>query len=644
MNFNVDFDIAAIVIWLFIIFCIFFKKILNKTSNKIFLCIILTGFVASVADAIGSVGNSHPYHHSFFYLDFWNYTFLSVHNVTSYLFAMYIIYMLGINYRLSKRKFVIVSIPIAATLLALLSNPLVHGVFYYNEDRIYSHGPFICLLYADAFIYVVLSIFMIIKYRGALTKVKYLVLLLFAVCSAVPIVIQLFYPELLIELFFQSLGMLGIMISIESQDEIVNSITKVYNRFAFLRDVGIAIKAGNHLQILTVKIPSASYYNTAIGITSMNDIMREIAEYLNSVDADISCYDCENGHFAFIIYRRSQQQVRNLGAEIKRRFESEWITKDLRIIFPAQLCIIQIPTEADTLERLLMMVDAPYENSSGESEFIASGEFGAYHREIIIEKLIKKALKDGTFQVWYQPIWDREHNCVHSAEALIRLIDDELGFISPEEFIPIAEKNGTIIDIGIFVFEEVCKLYTEQKLQNMGIEYIEVNLSVVQCMHRKLIDSFDRIMKKYELDTSRINLEITESAATSNQKALKETVLKLKDKGFSFSLDDYGTGYSNYSYMIDMPFYIIKIDKSILWRAMNPKTSEEDKNAMVLLESTISMMQKMNYKIVVEGVETNEQRRLLESYHCDYFQGYYFSKPVPAEQFMEFVQKSVAVS
>lgn len=640
MEYNIDFDIAAVVIWLFTIFCIYFKRVLNKTSNKIFLSIILTGLFASIADAVGSVGNSHPYHHSLFYLDFWNYSFLCIHNLTPYFFVMYLFYMLGINYRIGKWGKVLQGVPIVLSLLALITNPLIHGVFYYDENKMYTHGPLIYVLYVDAFIYVILSIYLIIRFRDAVPRARFLLLLVFSFGSAVPIVVQMFSPYLLIELFCQSLGMLGIMITIESQDEIINPITKVYNRFAFLSDVSMAIKTESRPKILTVKIPNVSYYNTTIGIMSMSTVLKAIAVYLDTVEENINCYDCENGHFAFIIYEHTEQQVRNLGAEIKRRFESEWVAGDLRVIFPVQLCMIQIPEEADTLERLLMIVDAPYENSGGESEFIESGEFGVYHREIIIEKLIQRALENNSFQVWYQPIWDREGNCVHSAEALVRLIDDEYGFISPEEFIPIAEKNGTIIDIGNFVFEEVCKLYTEKKLQNMGIEYIEVNLSVVQCMHRKLVDSFDRIMKKYGINTSRINLEITESAATSNQKALKETVLKLREKGFLFSLDDYGTGYSNYSYMIDMPFYIIKIDKSILWRALNPKTSEQDRNAMVLLESTMSMMQRMNYKILVEGVETEEQRALLESYRCDYFQGYYFSKPVPAEQFMEFVKRS----
>lgn len=151
-------------------------------------------------------------------------------------------------------------------------------------------------------------------------------------------------------------------------------------------------------------------------------------------------------------------------------------------------------------------------------------------------------------------------------------------------------------------------------------------------MNNELIESFDRIIKKYGIESSHINLEITESAAVSNQKILSRSINSLENMGFTFSLDDYGTGYSNYSYMYSLPFSIIKLDKSILWQA------NENKNNYILLQSTIEMLHKMNYHIVCEGVETSEQKALLEKLNCDYLQGFFFSKPIPIEEFLEYIK------
>ena len=157
-------------------------------------------------------------------------------------------------------------------------------------------------------------------------------------------------------------------------------------------------------------------------------------------------------------------------------------------------------------------------------------------------------------------------------------------------------------------------------------------------MNKNLVSDFVAILEKYQVPAGCINLEITESAAANNEAGLQQTIHELKNVGFTFSLDDYGTGYSNFSYMFDMPFRIIKLDKSILWKA------EDNTNARIILTDTIKMMKRMNLEIVVEGVETEEQRMLLEELDCDYLQGYFFSKPIRKKEFMEYCSASMKIS
>ena len=176
----------------------------------------------------------------------------------------------------------------------------------------------------------------------------------------------------------------------------------------------------------------------------------------------------------------------------------------------------------------------------------------------------------------------------------------------------------------------MCQFYTEKSLDQIGIEYIELNLSTLQCMSEELIQTFQTIVSKYNIDTRRINLEITESAMANSLEILEHTMTKLREKGFTFSMDDYGTGYSNLSNIFNMPFQMIKVDKSILWKAM------ENEKAGIILSTTIRMVHDMKMEVVVEGVETNEQKELLQNLKCDYLQGYYFSKAIPAEEFYRY--------
>jgi EAL domain-containing protein (putative c-di-GMP-specific phosphodiesterase class I) len=312
-------------------------------------------------------------------------------------------------------------------------------------------------------------------------------------------------------------------------------------------------------------------------------------------------------------------------------------------VFPIEIYDVRPRVDVETMEDLLLILDTPFDDLVSEERNVTDAVV-TYQRRMLVEKVIQEALDKRKFQVWYQPILDSSTGKIVSAEALVRLTDEKLGYISPEEFVPIAEQTGMIVDIGAFVFDEVCNFYKTNNLLDLGIDYIEINLSVVQCMNSRLVDAFDKVLKKHGLEAKHINLEITESAASDSRHTLMETVNALKERGFTFSLDDYGTGYSNISYMYDMPFSIIKLDKTILWSALHPQNGMGDKNAMIFLENTIKMMKDMKYKLIAEGIETQEQRNLLKRLNCDFFQGFYFSKPVPGDIYLDMLRKQVAVT
>jgi EAL domain-containing protein (putative c-di-GMP-specific phosphodiesterase class I) len=215
----------------------------------------------------------------------------------------------------------------------------------------------------------------------------------------------------------------------------------------------------------------------------------------------------------------------------------------------------------------------------------------------------------------------------------LRLKDDEYGFISPELFIPVAEKSGAIHRIGTYVLEEVCRFIASDEYRALQMDYIEINLSVTQCMRPNLAQEVLEIMNRYGVKPDQINLEITETAASYSQNTMMENIETLTDAGISFSLDDYGTGYSNMRRIASMPFSIVKLDKSFINADRNPRIE-------IILENTIHMIKDMNMKIVVEGIETAELVQQFSDLKCEYIQGYYFSKPIPKEEFVSFIQNS----
>ena len=639
MRYIIHYDIAAIVMLLFILFLIYTRKGMNKSSNWVFCFVVIAELFCAVTDIISSYYISFPDRISDWGRDFWCYFFLGVHNVVPLLLVIYIICLTGIQKRVQWYKWFGAVLPSLISLGFLATNFIHSGVFFFDENNAYRRGPFMTVMYTDAGISLLIATYVLIRYRKTLSRYKILAAIACEILSVFPIVVQIFFPYLLIEMFFQSIGMMGLLFSVENEDERTNPITGAYNRFAFMRDVDGSIHARNKMSVLTVKIYNISYYNSTFGITFMNQILRDMTGWLRTLHKNAICYDFYGGHFALVVNSTNKEIAKELAEKIRERFDVEWSKDPVSVVFPAQVGVLQVPDEVSTVDRLMLFIDAPTEDSSGRSQLMGSDQIHYYQRSLLIEQKLTEALDNNSLEVYFQPVWDRASRKVRSAEALVRLVDREIGVIMPEEFVPIAERNGSIMEVGRQVMDKVCAFYSENRLELHGIDHIAVNLSVLQCMNRYLPQMIQEILAMHNMLPQHITLEITESAAAGNKSAMEKTVRELAGSGFTLALDDYGTGYSNYSYMFTMPFKIIKIDKSILWSALDTQNVRGQESAMVLLENTVRMLRQMQYKVVVEGVETKEQMMLLSGFSSDYMQGFFFSEPLPGPQFLHFADR-----
>jgi len=249
-----------------------------------------------------------------------------------------------------------------------------------------------------------------------------------------------------------------------------------------------------------------------------------------------------------------------------------------------------------------------------------------------LDSIIENAITNRKFHVYYQPIYSTKEERFNSAEALLRLIDDNYGFIPPDVFIPAAEKSGAIHKIGAYVLDEVCRFIASDDFSKLNIDYIEINLSVAQCMHKELPNLVLDTLKRYNVSPDKINLEITETAASFSQNIMAENIAKLNEAGIDFSLDDYGTGYSNIQRVSTLPLKIVKLDRTFVNVEDNPKM-------FIVLENTIKMLKDMEMEIVAEGIETEQLLNKFSDMKCEYIQGYYFSKPIPKHDFIAFISK-----
>ncbi len=637
-SFNIYFDICALIITISSIFIVAMKHDIRKLQNRIFIVVVLNEFLTEITDIVSSVLISNASQSNIILALIFSYFYYFFHILLTSLLMSYVLATIGIMKRHEKRFFLFLLIPCAVSILGLMLNPIFNWIFYFDSQFNYHHGLFLYIIYASSAFYIGTMFFYIIRYRTAIPNSKEIYLISFIGAATLSVVFQTIFPHLLVELFMEAAMTLCLLVTIENNGEMYNTVTSVYNRRVFLFENLSSLKNNIKYKVIIVKLLNERYYMSVFGYLFMQNVMYDVARFLVSITNESSVYDCENGNFAIILYGVSKEKSELIVKQISEKFSQDWIQKEISIGFEIQICLINIPENINSLENLISLIDSNDVKLQSRVSIVQQDQLKFLQRKSAVENAIEKALQNNGFKVFYQPIWDCHSNKIHSAEALVRLIDDELGFIPPDEFIPIAEKNGTITAIGQFVFEETCRMFSKKNLNEIGLKFIEVNLSTVQCMHKSLPDVLKNTLEQYGLGTKTINLEITESAAINSQETFQKTIHNLRNLGFTFSLDDYGTGYSNASYIFNMDFEIIKIDKSILWE------SEKKASAKIILQNTVRMIKEMKMKILVEGVETEKQKQMVASLGCDYCQGYYFSKPVSQDEFIEYTKKFNAAS
>ncbi len=253
-----------------------------------------------------------------------------------------------------------------------------------------------------------------------------------------------------------------------------------------------------------------------------------------------------------------------------------------------------------------------------------------YETENEIVSKMKKALEEKEFLVVYQPKINLKILKMQSAEALVRWKEKNEKMIYPDQFIPVFEKNGFITNLDYYVFEEVCRVLNENR--NLKMPLVAVNISAITLIEDITPLKMIEILSKYNLKPSNIQIEITESAFVKETDIIKQKFEKLKQLGFSVAIDDFGAGISSLNRLNDLKADVIKIDKGFL-------DNQDLERGNIIIESIIKMANKLNIKVVTEGVETKEQAELLQKLNCNEAQGYYFEKPISEEQFIKIIEE-----
>ena len=635
MHYIIWFDVSAVIISTIGILMLAVQGRWKDTPGRFLTAFIFSGLLAELTDILsalilnGTIVPPDPV-----YTALVTNLYLLIHTLSAVLLFCYFVYRLRISSFITDRRWLLYSVPFVGIVLLVATNPWTDFVYELGENGAYRHHLGILVLYAFAFFYLISSAVQVRKFRDSFSHTAARVLDFFLIITLLSILWQVLQPELLIELFIQSIASVGIILLSYAEVYGYLDIGKSYTRRSFIKQAASAVTVNGKIRILLLKLPDTQYYNAVLGYENMHQMRRNVTTWLNNSfgNSEDRFFSCGNGNYARIFYEWEDADA--IAEKIKERFRSSWIVRqnndtEISITVPAEICVIRVPEDAQNVDQILKIVDARYDEKYGMTEIVKPSQVYQLQHLYDIQRDVEEALRNKRYEVYYQPIWNTSEHSADHAEALIRIVREDGSLMMPEEFIPVAENSGIIRELGFRVFEEVCRFISTGEPERHGIRMISVNVSAIQCMDLNLAEHFQEILTRYNVSAGMLNLEITETAVFNNLNQMRHVLKSLKDLGFSLTMDDYGTGYSNFTYILELPFTMVKLDKSILGTGAGKEFAD------IILEQMITMLRKMNFATVTEGVETQEQKEHLETLGALYLQGFYFSRPLPEKEFLK---------
>lgn len=628
-------NLLAVVLFLALILSQINKKMWSE-ADKIFFVLLMVCFLCAITDMIDIIINGRQeipriFHHintSCYFV---------LRNLTPFLYVTYIITIIGRNKVVEKNSslglFVIA--PIIVSMITIFLNGWHMGIFYYDEQHVYHRGTLVPILYVISAYYMFFSMFYTLRFRASITFEKRVAIYAFCPVSIFCVGVQLFFPQARIEMYGTAICVMLIMFTIQRQEEAMEGATGLWNRSSFIKRVYDLFGNQQKFSVISVNIKNLKPLNETIGRMAVDRLLHDIAYYIRSFKTETGfIYAMGNGKFNILLTRRKRHRADILAERIQERFQQSWNSNGVDIQLQGCVSLFCCPEEIKSKEEVLRYTDEfhKYTSFSNQVLKIQNFDWDKFTFEENLQGIIENALLEKKFEVYYQPIYSVKDGSFTSAEALLRLYDEKYGFIPPDKFISVAEANMSIIKIDKYVLEHVCEFIAANNLKERGIRHIHVNLSAVQCMQKDMASQILNIINSYGIDPHFINLEITESSMMYFPEVMKNNMLILKSHGVNFSMDDYGSGYSNINYLWEFPFSTIKLDRRIVCAH-----ETENEKRWIALKYSIEMLQDMGFDIVAEGVETKKMVEDISKQGCHYLQGFYFSKALPGVEFLRYI-------
>ena len=400
-----------------------------------------------------------------------------------------------------------------------------------------------------------------------------------------------------------------------------------------------AQRSGQLVALMMVDIDNLKLINKTLGHSNGDKLIQSVASRLNKSIRDTDTLSRSGGdEFNLVVENINHlEDIGAMAAKFSNIIEHSLTIMDQEIHVKASIGISIYPQDGADIGSLLSHADAALyrakEKGGNVFEFYSPELGKKANRRLRLETNLRSAIENDELIVYYQPKVDLNTGVPSGMEALVRWAHPEQGIIAPDEFIPVAEETGLIIQLGQLVIEKSCAQFKKWQDANLPVTNISINVSARQFKEQDLVTLLQEILSRYELDATHIELELTESTLLKNEDHAESKLNQLHNMGIKISIDDFGTGYASLAYLKRLPIDILKIDRSFT------DGITHDADDIAIVNAIYGLAKGLGLKLVAEGIETSEQLVKIKNLGVDYGQGYFWSPPLPADQYADLLLK-----
>lgn len=514
--------------------------------------------------------------------------------------------------------------------VTLIQSMIVYVLPIYIFDdghEAYTYGPSVLCVYFFALMYVVATCAILFVFHNKVSRRREFAVGLWMIMWIIAAVIQFLNNELLLVGFATAIGVLILFVMMENPESNLDRKLGCFNSYAFTEYLNELQKCEKQFGILVLSFGNARFMEEHRSYAE--EILRSV---VNVIRKEKKVMVFRNSRQGLLFIGNDGDRLYDIGLEVYEILSAnkEW-KREIRL---ALIRKGEILKNSEEIFSFLSFLQHEYYSEKERVFSVGEAVVELFRQRFVMEKKIAEALEADRIEVYLQPVYSPKEKLYTSAEAMVRIREEDGSLISPALFIPTAENSGQVIALGERVFEKVCEFLRSSDARQLGIQHIKINLSVIQCEQKDLPERLISILEKNKLSPSCIDFEITETASMNSKSVIFFNIRKLVEYGFKFSLDDFGKGQSNLMYVVEMPVSTIKLNIDVI------KEYFTNSKAKVAVRATVAMAHGMGIKVVAAGIENIEAMEVMIHEGVDFVQGYHFSKPLTMPEFVEFLRNT----